>query len=64
MDYRLISVELTFLWNAHRAAKDRRLADCIKVVYDLGRGWNPEDVADFLMIDEKTGSSGKLAPVS
>lgn len=54
MDYRLTPDELTILWNAHRATKDRRLADRIKVVYDLGRGWKPEDIADCLMMDEKT----------
>lgn len=54
MDYKLSADELAELWNAHRATRDRRLADRIKVVYDLGRGLKPEDVANFLMLDEKT----------
>ncbi len=54
MDYKLFADELAKLWNVHRTTRDRRLADRIKVVYDLDRGWKPEDVANFLMPDEKT----------
>ena len=54
MDYNLSQNELEALRKAHRATRDRRLADRIKVVYDLGRGWKPEDVADCLMLDETT----------
>ena len=54
MDYNLSQKELEFLRKAHRAARDRHLADRIKVVYDLGRGKSAESIADYLMMDETT----------
>ncbi len=54
MDNKLSADELAELWNAHQATRDGRLADRIKVVYALGRGKKPEDVANFLLLDEKT----------
>jgi transposase len=54
MDYNLSQKELEALRKAHRATRDRRLADRIKVVYDLGRGKSAESIADYLMMDETT----------
>jgi transposase len=46
--------EITALKQAHRACKDKRVADRIKAVYSLGVGFSVEDVVSILMLDEET----------
>lgn len=54
MDYKLPPDELTKLWNAHRSTTDKRKADRIKAIYNLGTGSQPEQIAKMLMMDERT----------
>ena len=38
----------------HKTLRDRRLADRVKAVVLLGSGWSVVDVAEALLVDEKT----------
>ena len=54
MDYTLADREISELKRLHRATSNRTLADRIKAIVLLGTGWNPEKVAEALLIDERT----------
>lgn len=54
MDYTLTEQEIADLKRLHRATSSRNLADRVKAVVLLGIGWKPEQVAEALLIDEKT----------
>ncbi|MDO4571708.1 MAG: helix-turn-helix domain-containing protein, partial [Planctomycetia bacterium] len=53
-NYRLTEKNLNELRHAHKKAKEKWLADRIKAVFLLGCGWSVGDVAEALMMDEKT----------
>jgi len=46
--------EIIALWEAHRRAENKRDADRIKAVYLLANGYEKEEVAEILMLDEDT----------
>lgn len=50
----LTAHEVQCLRVAHRACRERRLADRIKAVVLLGTGWRLADVAEALLLDEDT----------
>lgn len=52
--FALTAQEVRCLRIAHRACRDRRLADRIKAVVLLGTGWTRADVAEALLLDEDT----------
>jgi transposase len=54
LDYSLSAEQLAALRAAHRRARDKREADCIKAVLALATGWSAEDVAEILQIDANT----------
>ncbi|MDO4571678.1 MAG: winged helix-turn-helix domain-containing protein, partial [Planctomycetia bacterium] len=53
-NYRLSEKNLNELRHAHKKTKEKWLADRIKAVFLLGSGWSVGDVAEVLMMDEKT----------
>jgi transposase len=53
-DLQLTSQEIETLKALHRVQRDRRFADRIKAIILLGRGWSFEEVAEVLLINEKT----------
>lgn len=53
-DYRLTTGQITSLKALHRTLRDKRLADRVKAVVLLGTGWTPQQVAEVLLLDEKT----------
>jgi transposase len=53
-DYQLSQQQITELEKLHRNLRDKRQADRVKVVIALAKGWSPADVAEILLIDEKT----------
>lgn len=53
-DYSLTAEQLKELKEAHKDESDKRLADRLKAVYLLGRGWSPREVAEALLIDRTT----------
>jgi len=52
--YSLDKAQLAMLEQAHRECFDRRMADRIKAVILLGKGWAPSDVAEALLMDRGT----------
>ena len=52
--YRLDKAQLARLEQAHRECFDRRMADRIKAVILLGKGWTASDVAEALLMDRGT----------
>ena len=52
--YELPQNELDELRDAHRQASNRRMADRIKAVYLLGKGWSSSEVAEALLVDRET----------
>lgn len=46
--------QLTELEQAHCECSERRMADRIKAVILLGKGWSPSDVAEALLLDRGT----------
>jgi len=53
-DHTLTDKQIAELWKAHGEETDKRLADRIKAVYHLGRGWSSREVADALLMDRTT----------
>jgi len=53
-DLTLTAEEIEILRQAHRACKEKRVADRIKAIYSLGIGFSGEDVAEILMLDDET----------
>lgn len=54
LDYSLSAVELEALRQRHRKLKEKRLADRLKAVYLLGKGWTALQVSEALLVDEDT----------
>lgn len=52
--YSLTDNQLTELKRAHRKQRDKHYADRIKAIVALSNGWTPVQIADMLLIDEKT----------
>ena len=53
-NYRLSEAILSELRREHKKTKEKWQADRIKAVFLLGSGWTVGDVAEVLMMDEKT----------
>ncbi|MHC4882912.1 MAG: IS630 family transposase [Planctomycetota bacterium] len=53
-DYSLSSEKMAELERAHRRLHDKRQADRIKAVLALAKGWSAADIAEMLLLDEKT----------
>ena len=53
-EYRLTDKQIASLKVLHRSLRDKRLADRVKAVVLLGTGWTPGQVAEVLLLDEKT----------
>ena len=53
-EYNLTDDQIIELEQIHRYLKDRRKADRVKAVIALAKGWSAADVAEILLIDEKT----------
>jgi transposase len=53
-DYRLTKDQIVSLKILHRSLRDKRLADRVKAVVLLGNGWSSPQVAEALLVDEKT----------
>ncbi len=58
-DYSLSKAQIKELEKLHRSLRDKRQADRVKAVIALARGWTAVQVAEILLIDEKT--SGKFS---
>ena len=54
MDFQLTDEEIKFLKSFHKKVKDRRIADRVKCVVALAQGFSFEDIANILLIDERT----------
>jgi transposase len=53
-DFQLTAGQIVSLKVLHRTLRDRKKADRVKAVVLLGTGWTPQQVAEALLIDEKT----------
>ena len=53
-DFRLTDKEISALKALHKTQRDRRFADRIKSIISLGSGWSVAEIAQILLIDEKT----------
>ncbi len=53
-DYQLSQQQITELEKLHRSLRDKRQADRVKAVVALAKGWSASQVAEILLIDEKT----------
>ncbi len=53
-EFTLLQDEISSLTKAHRAAKKKRDADCIKAIILLGTGWTAIKVAEALLLDDET----------
>jgi transposase len=53
-DFQLTAEQIAALKLLHRSQRDRRLADRVKSIVLLGSGWSFQQVAEALLIDEKT----------
>jgi len=53
-DYRLTERQIISLRALHRTLRDKRLAYRVNAVILLGNGWTPAQVAEALLVDEKT----------
>jgi transposase len=53
-DYRLTLSQISSLKYLHRTLRDRKLADRVKAVILLGRGWSVSEVAEVLLLDENS----------
>ncbi len=54
MDFNLTDEEIKFLKSFHKKVKDRKIADKVKCVVALAQGFSFEDIANILLIDERT----------
>ena len=53
-DYRLSKKEMAELERVHRSLRDKRQADRVKAIIALARGWSASQIAEILLMDEKT----------
>ena len=53
-DYQLTPAQIASLKTLHRTLRDRRQADRVKVVISLASGWSVAQIAEILLLDEKT----------
>jgi transposase len=53
-DYSLSSEKMAELEKLHRSVRDKHQADRIKAVLALARGWSAAQIAEMLLLDEKT----------
>jgi transposase len=53
-DFQLTPEQTAALKTLHKTQRDRRFADRIKAIVHLGNGWTVTEVAQALLIDEKT----------
>jgi transposase len=53
-DFRLTTQQIAALRTLHRTLRDKRLAYRVNAVILLGSGWSVADVAQALLVDEKT----------
>ena len=53
-DFQLTTGQIVSLKALHRTLRNRKQADRVKAVVLLGTGWTPQQVAEVLLIDEKT----------
>ncbi|KLI27011.1 helix-turn-helix domain-containing protein [Brachyspira hyodysenteriae] len=54
MDFSLTDEEIKFLKAFHKKVKDRKIDDKVKCVVALAQGFSFEDIANILLIDERT----------
>jgi transposase len=53
-EYQLTTKQIASLKALHRIQREKRLADRVKAVILFGTGWTPQQVAEVLLLDEKT----------
>jgi transposase len=53
-DYMLSKEQIVALEKLHRSLRDKRQADRVKAVIALAKGWSAADIAQILLLDEKT----------
>ena len=53
-DFRLTARQIGKLRELHRKQRDRRLADRLKAIVLLGSDWSVAEVAQALLVDEKS----------
>ena len=53
-DYTLSKEQIAALEKLHRSLRDKRQADRVKAVIALSKGWSAADIAQILLLDEKT----------
>jgi transposase len=53
-DYRLTATQIASLKALHKTLREKRLAYRVHAVILLGTGWAPQQVAEALLLDEKT----------
>ena len=53
-EYQLTAEQIASLKALHRIQREKRLADRVKAVLLLGTGWTTQQVAEVLLLDEKT----------
>jgi len=53
-DYQLSQDQIASLKALHRTLRDKRLAYRVNAVILLGSGWSPSQVAEALLVDEKS----------
>ena len=53
-NFQLSATQIAALKVQHKAQRDRRFADRLKAIIHLSRGWTVGEVAEALLVDEKT----------
>lgn len=53
-DYTLLTEKILELEKIHRSLRDKRQADRVKAVVALAKGWSAAQIAEILLLDEKT----------
>jgi len=53
-DYELTEEQIIELEDLHSSLRDKRMADRVKAVVALAKGWSAATIAEILLIDEKT----------
>ena len=53
-EYQLTAEQIVSLKTLHRLQREKRFADRVKAVLLLGTGWTTQQVAEVLLLDEKT----------
>ena len=54
MDFYLTDEEIKLLKAFHKTVKDRKIADKVKCVVALAQGFSFDDIANILLIDERS----------